>query len=113
MTDRAESLRAIGQSICAEQCAFYGDPPCWKISDEWPERTCDANCLTLARLALEAAQPRDEALVRAALEAAARECADWQAFTKYAQEPIALEMAQAIRALDPADIIKEAGDGSA
>ena len=34
-----------------------------------------------------------------AYELAAREVESWQAFTKYAQEPIAKEMADAVRAL--------------
>lgn len=37
-----------------------------------------------------------------AYEAAAQEVETWQAFTKHAQEPIALEMADAVRALNPA-----------
>lgn len=37
-----------------------------------------------------------------AYEAAAQEVETWQAFTKYTQEPIAIEMADAVRALNPA-----------
>jgi hypothetical protein len=37
--------------------------------------------------------------MREAYELAAKEVESWQAFTKYAQEPIAKEMADAVRAL--------------
>tara|TARA_Y100000310_G_scaffold306225_1_gene347138 strand:+ start:213 stop:482 length:270 start_codon:yes stop_codon:yes gene_type:complete len=37
-----------------------------------------------------------------AYEAAAQEVETWQAFTKYGKVPIAIEMADAVRALNPA-----------
>ena len=41
-----------------------------------------------------------EAVAERVREACAASCQEWQAYTKYAQEPIAREMADEIRALD-------------
>ncbi len=44
---------AIERAICAERCALYGDPPCWRVSpEEWPNRECDdPGCRALACVA--------------------------------------------------------------
>jgi hypothetical protein len=50
----------IARAICAEQCAFYGDPPCWKTG-EWPNGECDEpGCMALAQ-AVVAQDTKDEA----------------------------------------------------
>jgi hypothetical protein len=42
------------RAICAEQCAFMGEPPCWRIApDEWPNLQCDEpGCMALGRAVL-------------------------------------------------------------
>lgn len=38
----------IARAICREKCAFYGEPPCWALTDDetgealpWPNPHCD------------------------------------------------------------------------
>lgn len=51
MTDA--QIDRMARAICREKCAFYGDPPCWRIGD-WPHETCDEpGCIALARAAAE------------------------------------------------------------
>lgn len=46
----------IARAICREKCAFYGEPPCFMIADEfgdpppWPNEGCDEpGCFALAQ----------------------------------------------------------------
>ena len=49
----------IARAICAEKCAFYGEPPCYRIA-EWPNEACDEpGCMALA-LAVLAVAPVSE-----------------------------------------------------
>ena len=43
----------LAQAICREKCAFYGEPPCWRIAPEdWPNPHCDEpGCDALAAAA--------------------------------------------------------------
>jgi hypothetical protein len=54
------------RAICREKCAFYGEPPCWQISDEWPNPHCDepgcsalgvAAAIALGKIVTETATP--------------------------------------------------------
>jgi hypothetical protein len=48
----------VHRAICRESCAFRGEPPCWQISDEWPNPHCDEpGCEALAKAAVAAAPP--------------------------------------------------------
>jgi hypothetical protein len=49
LTDR------IARAICREQCAVYGEPPCFELEDDhgkpvpWPNEQCDeSGCQALA-----------------------------------------------------------------
>jgi hypothetical protein len=45
----------ITRAICAEQCAFMGEPPCWSFPGPWPNPECsDPGCHALAKAAVEA-----------------------------------------------------------
>lgn len=58
MTDNPETI--IARAICREQCAFYGEPPCFDlgseyIQEEWqPETCCEPGCSALAHAVLAA-----------------------------------------------------------
>lgn len=43
MSDKPNQLLdKVTRAICAEDCAFRGEPPCWEICpDEWPNPNCD------------------------------------------------------------------------
>lgn len=44
----AERIDGMARAICAEKCAFYGEPPCYRIGD-WPNEHCDEpGCPSLA-----------------------------------------------------------------
>ena len=48
-------VEKVAAAICAERCAFYGEPPCWKIEGEWPPKSCDEpGCVALAQAAIAA-----------------------------------------------------------
>lgn len=41
----------LARAICAEQCAFYGEPACHRIGP-WPNPNCnDPGCIALAMAA--------------------------------------------------------------
>lgn len=44
----------VARAICAETCAHYGEPPCWRIvPDQWPNPNCDEpGCGALAAAAI-------------------------------------------------------------
>jgi hypothetical protein len=53
----------VAKAICAERCAFYGDPPCWRIApEEYAMKDCgdpeagsnDVGCRVLAKAAVAA-----------------------------------------------------------
>jgi hypothetical protein len=52
----ADKVEAASRAICQEQCAFYGEPPCWRIEpDQWPNPGCDEpGCHVLAQAAVAA-----------------------------------------------------------
>jgi hypothetical protein len=44
----------VAKSICAEQCAVYGEPPCYTMG-EWPNAQCnEPGCMALAAAAVPA-----------------------------------------------------------
>jgi hypothetical protein len=54
-------VREAAMAICAETCAFMGEPPCWQVKDDqgndlpWPPVTCDSpGCMALAARAVDA-----------------------------------------------------------
>jgi len=50
MTDQ---LDRTARAICAEQCAFMGEPPCHKLPGPWPNPECnDPGCHALAKAAV-------------------------------------------------------------
>lgn len=36
-----EAQDKVARAICREQCAFYGDPPCWADGGCYPEGCMD------------------------------------------------------------------------
>ena len=51
----------VARAICREQCAFYGEPPCWLGNREWPNPNCDEpGCNALAAAALAATAEHEE-----------------------------------------------------
>ena len=59
MIDREKKIDAVARAICQEQCAFYGETPCWKMVEDgefsvFPPVTCDEpGCFVLAVAAVE------------------------------------------------------------
>jgi hypothetical protein len=56
---RDETIEKVARAICAERCAWAGEPPCWKIMDgsnfKWPPETCDEpGCMAFAQAAVAA-----------------------------------------------------------
>lgn len=48
-------IDAVARGICAEECAEYGEPPCWSTDGPWPNPECDEpGCQALARATLDA-----------------------------------------------------------
>lgn len=93
-SQRAELVERVAKEICREKCAFYGEPPCWDLGDEyvqetWPPDCGEPGCFALATAAI-------DLIWSEVLEEAAKECA-------YHWTP--KECAAAIRAL------KETKDG--
>jgi hypothetical protein len=61
MTDDLRALlqasqEDVARAICAEKCAYYGEPPCWRIApDDFATKDCDEpGCRALAAAALAA-----------------------------------------------------------
>lgn len=47
-------IDTMARAICQENCAFYGEPPCWH-DGEWPYDGCDSpGCIALATASLAA-----------------------------------------------------------
>ena len=77
-----EHVEAVARAICAERCAFYGEPPCWSVEpDKFAEKDCDEpGCRAMAQAAVSAplspavlaALPEVQAMIRAETE----RCAD-------------------------------------
>lgn len=56
-----EQVEAVARAICAENCAFYGEPPCWRVDEPWPPKSCDEpGCIALAQAAIAAIRARGE-----------------------------------------------------
>ena len=52
---RAAQIERVAIAICQETCAFYGEPPCWKIvaPEAWEKDDCgEPGCRALARAAV-------------------------------------------------------------
>lgn len=48
MTDKPLEQDDIARAICREQCAFFGEPPCFEVA-EWPNKSCnEPGCQALA-----------------------------------------------------------------
>ena len=76
---RAAQTDRIARAICREQCAFYGEPPCWLGNKDWPNRQCDEpGCHALAEAAV---RINDRA------NPGAEPAADRQISTSVAKEP--------------------------
>ena len=61
--DASKKIDDVARAICAENCAFYGEPPCHNIG-EWPNTNCDEpGCMALAKAAFMAAWPKVKPLV--------------------------------------------------
>ncbi len=62
---RDETIEKVARAICAERCAWAGEPPCWKIMDgsnyQWPPETCDEpGCVAFAQAAVAAMEEANE-----------------------------------------------------
>lgn len=45
----------VARAICAEKCAFVGEPPCYSVNGEWPNPTCsEPGCHAEAQAAIAA-----------------------------------------------------------
>jgi hypothetical protein len=58
-------IEVVARAICREQCAFYGEPACFDISNNeggpmpWPNPNCtDPGCVALASVAVIAMRTR-------------------------------------------------------
>lgn len=51
-TATTDDIERVGQAICRERCAFYGEPPCFEIDGNWPPEACEPSCLSSAIAAL-------------------------------------------------------------
>jgi hypothetical protein len=86
LADRT-TVDAIERAICAEHCAFFGEPPCWQVTDDhgeallWPNPDCDEpGCHSLAQAAAAALRARAEvARLREAEIKRNRLLAGWEA----------------------------------
>ena len=48
----------VARAICAEKCAFMGEPPCYSVEGEWPNPNCsEPGCHAEAQAALAALEP--------------------------------------------------------
>lgn len=47
-------LARAARAICAERCAFYGEPPCWKVGDGLSPDCDEPGCEALAAAAIRA-----------------------------------------------------------
>lgn len=56
MTNSEDMIEKVARAICAENCAFYGEPPCWALDDmDGLSPDCDEpGCRALAVAALAA-----------------------------------------------------------
>jgi hypothetical protein len=70
-------VEAIHRAICAESCAYRGEPPCYTLNGAWPNPDCDEpGCEALAKAAASAmpAAPPAPADVASALRRLGDEC---------------------------------------
>lgn len=55
----------VARAICAEKCAFMGEPPCYTVEGEWPNPNCqEPGCHAEAQAAIAALEPMDKPRVR-------------------------------------------------
>ena len=50
----------IAHAICAETCAFKGEPPCYAVASETPPECDEPGCVALAAAVAEALRPDNE-----------------------------------------------------
>jgi len=51
-----DRIDKAARAICAEKCAFMGEPPCWQIGDGLSPDCDEPGCLALAEAAVAAAR---------------------------------------------------------
>ena len=45
----------VARAICAEKCAFMGEPPCYSVEGQWPNPVCsEPGCHAEAQAAIDA-----------------------------------------------------------
>lgn len=50
-----DKLERVARAVCAETCAFMGEPPCYTVEGEWPNPNCsEPGCHAIARAAIAA-----------------------------------------------------------
>jgi hypothetical protein len=55
----------VARAICAEKCAFMGEPPCSSVEGEWPNRNCsEPGCHAEAQAAIAALEPMGKPRVK-------------------------------------------------
>lgn len=60
-----DKLERVARAICAEKCAFMGEPPCYTVEGEWPNPNCqDPGCHAEAQAAIAAIEPMDKPRVK-------------------------------------------------
>lgn len=52
-----ETIARVARAICAEQCAFFGEPPCWQIRGELSPLCNEPGCKALAMAAIATITP--------------------------------------------------------
>ena len=53
-----DKLERVARAICAEKCAFMGEPPCYSVEGEWPNPNCqEPGCHAEAQAAIAALEP--------------------------------------------------------
>lgn len=58
-TSYAERVEKVAKAICAERCAYMGEPACWQLKEDdrgnplpWPAPACDdPGCIAMAMAA--------------------------------------------------------------
>lgn len=52
-----ETIARVARAICAEKCAFYGEPPCWEVGEGLSPDCDEPGCEALAMAAVAAITP--------------------------------------------------------
>lgn len=112
MSEKDETVEAVARAICAEKCAYMGEPACWSFTEEsFPPATCDEpGCMSEARAALSSAPLRAATRMREALEKIAN--GEEEEYDEELRAPVIVPMdAERLSELARAALTEEPGHG--